>query len=108
MQKYLIKDLQQYEGQEITLMGWASNKRESKGLVFIVLRDGTGWCQCVVSLDTIGDDFVYNKDAAVLKVPSSIVPQEFNYLINPNHPEAKRIKIKETYPMVFDRRIYST
>jgi len=55
VQKYLIKDLQQYEGQEITLMGWASNKRESKGLVFIVLRDGTGWCQCVVSLDTVGE-----------------------------------------------------
>ncbi len=61
-----------------------------------------------LTTQTIGDDFVYNKDAAVLKVPSSIVPQEFNYLINPNHPEAKRIKIKETYPMVFDRRIYST
>lgn len=55
MQKYLIKDLAKYEGQDITLMGWASNKRESKGLVFIVLRDGTGWCQCVVSLETIGE-----------------------------------------------------
>ncbi|MBC7383617.1 MAG: asparagine--tRNA ligase [Bacteroidia bacterium] len=36
-------------------MGWASNKRESKGLVFIVLRDGTGWCQCVVSIDVVGE-----------------------------------------------------
>ncbi len=55
MQKFLIKDLAKYEGQEVTLMGWASNKRESKGLVFIVLRDGTGWCQCVVSLDSVGE-----------------------------------------------------
>ncbi len=55
VQKYLIKDLGLYEGQEITLMGWASNKRESKGLVFVVLRDGTGWCQCVVSQETVGD-----------------------------------------------------
>ncbi len=55
MQKFLIKDLSAYEGQDITLMGWASNKRESKGLVFIVLRDGTGWCQCVVSLETVGE-----------------------------------------------------
>jgi aspartyl/asparaginyl-tRNA synthetase len=43
VQKYLIKDLASFEGQEITLLGWASNKRESKGLVFVVLRDGTGW-----------------------------------------------------------------
>jgi asparaginyl-tRNA synthetase len=53
VQKYLIGDLAKYEGQEITLSGWASNKRESKGLVFIVLRDGTGWCQCVASADVL-------------------------------------------------------
>lgn len=33
---------------------------------------------------TIGDDFVFENKTAILKVPSSIVPQEFNYLINPN------------------------
>jgi asparaginyl-tRNA synthetase len=55
VQKYLIKDLASYVGQELTLLGWASNKRESKGLVFVVLRDGTGWCQCVISSDTIGE-----------------------------------------------------
>ena len=55
VQKYLIKDLADYEGQVVTLLGWASNKRESKGLVFVVLRDGTGWCQCVISSDTIGE-----------------------------------------------------
>jgi len=55
VQKYLIKDLEKYEGQLVTLSGWASNKRESKGLVFIVLRDGTGWCQCVVSAETVSD-----------------------------------------------------
>jgi asparaginyl-tRNA synthetase len=43
-----IKDLGLHEEKEVTLKGWASNKRESKGLVFIILRDGTGLCQCVV------------------------------------------------------------
>ena len=37
MQKYLIKDLADFEGQEVTLLGWASNKRESKGLVYYVM-----------------------------------------------------------------------
>lgn len=52
----------------------------------------------------IGDDFVEQGDAAVLKVPSSIVPQESNYLINPNHPDSKRIIVKSTSLMVFDSR----
>ena len=52
----------------------------------------------------IGDDFVNSNDAAILKVPSSIVPQEFNYLINPNHPDAGKIKIIERAKMMFDSR----
>ncbi len=52
----------------------------------------------------IGDDFVKGKEAAVLKVPSCIVHQEFNYLINPNHPDAKRIIVVSTAPFNFDSR----
>jgi RES domain-containing protein len=53
---------------------------------------------------TIGDDFVHQKGAAVLKVPSSIVPQEYNYLINPNHPDAGKIKVIGKIAMNFDSR----
>ncbi len=56
---------------------------------------------------TIGDDFVAQGDAAVLKVPSSIVPQESNYLINPNHSDAKRIVVRSTSLMAFDSRFSS-
>lgn len=52
----------------------------------------------------IGDDFVKGKEAAVLKVPSCIVHQEFNYLINPHHPDAKRIIVLSTSPLNFDNR----
>ncbi|MCK9480829.1 MAG: asparagine--tRNA ligase [Bacteroidia bacterium] len=55
-----IKDLTQSEGKIVTLNGWVSNKRDSKGLVFIILRDGSGYCQCVISIDIVGDD-VYNQ-----------------------------------------------
>jgi RES domain-containing protein len=55
----------------------------------------------------IGDDFVLENEAAILKVPSSIVPQEFNYLINPNHKDAKKIKIIATTSMLFDSRLQS-
>lgn len=54
---------------------------------------------------TIGDDFVHQNEAAVLKVPSSIVPQEYNYLINPNHPDARKIKVIGKIAMHFDSRV---
>ncbi len=52
----------------------------------------------------IGDDFITQGETAVLKVPSSIVPQESNYLINPNHPDSKRIFVMNTSSMAFDSR----
>ena len=48
-----IKDLKNEEGKTISLNGWVSNKRTGKGLVFIILRDGTGLCQCVVTEESI-------------------------------------------------------
>ena len=52
----------------------------------------------------IGDDFVSQRNAAVLKVPSAIVPPEYNYLINPNHPDAVKIKVISTERLQFDSR----
>lgn len=54
---------------------------------------------------SIGDDFVSLKESAVLKVPSSIVPEEYNYLINPEHIDSKRIKVISTNLMKFDDRL---
>lgn len=56
---------------------------------------------------TIGDDFVIENEAAILKVPSCIVLQEFNYLINPNHPDAGKIKVISKTSMAFDSRFKS-
>lgn len=59
----------------------------------------------IVITQIIGDDFVYQNESAVLKVPSSIVPQEFNYLINPNHPDTRKIKVIGKTLMNFDSRL---
>ncbi len=48
MQTVYIKDLGKHEGQTVTLAGWVANRRDSKGLVFLNVRDGYGLCQCVV------------------------------------------------------------
>lgn len=58
----------------------------------------------ILITQTIGDDFIYYNEAAVLKVPSSIVPQEFNYLINPNHQDSSKIKVTNITKMSFDSR----
>ncbi len=47
MKNIYISDLAKYVGQEITLSGWLYNKRSSGKVKFIILRDGTGYLQCV-------------------------------------------------------------
>lgn len=52
----LIKDLHKYIDSTATLKGWVANRRDGKGLVFIILRDGTGQCQCIVDASLISAD----------------------------------------------------
>nr|WP_243664766.1 amino acid--tRNA ligase-related protein [Rhodothermus marinus] len=51
-----IEELPRYVGQTVTLKGWLYNKRSSKGLHFLILRDGTGLVQCVVAQDRVDAD----------------------------------------------------
>ena len=43
-----IKDLNHFDGKEATLQGWLYGKRSGGKVVFLLVRDGTGVCQCVV------------------------------------------------------------
>jgi RES domain-containing protein len=65
-----------------------------------------GWNDFPPSLRTqmLGDWFVRQNQYAVMKVPSSIVPQEFNYLIHPMHPDMAKITMVKTEPIIFDSR----
>ena len=45
--RYFIGDLKDHVGQKIQLKGWVFNARASKKVKFLLLRDGTGYCQCV-------------------------------------------------------------
>lgn len=55
----------------------------------------------------IGDDFVRSSKACVLKVPSAVVKGDFNFLLNPNHPDIKKIKIIGTMEFPLDQRIFN-
>jgi len=41
----------------------------------------------------IGDRWLQKKSSAILRVPSAIIINEFNFLINPEHPDFKKIKL---------------
>ncbi len=45
--RYYIDDLKKFVGQTVELKGWVYNLRSSGKIRFLLLRDGTGLCQCV-------------------------------------------------------------
>ncbi|HUM46238.1 MAG TPA: RES family NAD+ phosphorylase [Chitinophagales bacterium] len=53
----------------------------------------------------IGDEWLVAAKYPVLKVPSAIILHEYNYLLNPQHPDFKKIKLKQTEDFKFDPRI---
>jgi RES domain-containing protein len=52
----------------------------------------------------IGGGWVAGQTSAVLEVPSVLVPQEANYLINPVHPDAKHLVVGEPEMVAVDGR----
>lgn len=51
-----IKDIKTYENEIVELQGWVMNKRLSKGIAFILLRDGSGFIQCIVNSESIDEE----------------------------------------------------
>lgn len=54
-----------------------------------------------------GSEWYNSKRTSVLKVPSAVIPNEFNYVINVWHPEFKQIKLVDSLPFIFDRRLFN-
>jgi RES domain-containing protein len=55
----------------------------------------------------IGEKWIKDNETAILQVPSSIIDEEVNYLLNPEHEDFKLIRLVSTTPFVFDSRIKS-
>ncbi|MES2266636.1 MAG: RES family NAD+ phosphorylase [Bacteroidota bacterium] len=56
-------------------------------------------------LKTLGNQFIKETKYLMMKVPSSVVPEEYNYLLNPWHPDIKKVSIISTHPFSFDDRL---
>jgi asparaginyl-tRNA synthetase len=56
MQTVYISKLKDHVGKEITLRGWLFNKRSSGKIRFVILRDGTGYVQCVFFKGNVSEE----------------------------------------------------
>ena len=53
----------------------------------------------------VGDAWIREASTPVLKVPSVIVPWEYNYILNPDHPDFNKIVIGKIRPFAIDKRL---
>ena len=58
-----------------------------------------------MELKQIGDAFLKKQRHLLLQLPSAIVPAEYNYMLNPLHPDIKDVKILGRQPFNFDERL---
>lgn len=77
------------------------------GLVEKVTALPPGWALSPAPPSTraLGDLWAKEARSAVLELPSAIIPGESNYLLNPAHPDFKKIVIGKPVPFSFDPRL---
>jgi asparaginyl-tRNA synthetase len=57
-----IEDIAKHVGEPVRLRGWLHNRRSSGKIHFLTLRDGSGFIQCVMSKQAVGDDMFKTAD----------------------------------------------
>ncbi len=58
------------------------------------------------STKSIGSEWAKKMETVVLRVPSVIIPTEFNYVLNPLHPDFKKLTIGKPNTFSFDSRMW--
>ena len=64
-----------------------------------------GWSGDTASTRALGDGWLARADSLLLRVPSAIVPDAFNVLINPRHVEASGMRIVRSEKVPLDQRL---
>jgi asparaginyl-tRNA synthetase len=57
-----IEEIGKHEGEEVTLKGWLHNRRSSGKIHFLIVRDGTGFIQAVMSKAGVGEELFKSAD----------------------------------------------
>jgi RES domain-containing protein len=53
----------------------------------------------------IGDEWLESRTSVALRVPSALVPREFNVLLSPEHPDWQKVEIGDPEEFRFDSRL---
>ena len=56
-------------------------------------------------LREIGDIWAASNASVALRVPSSLIPAEHNYILNPKHPEFAKLRLGDAVPYRYDSRL---
>ena len=54
----------------------------------------------------LGDAWLASMETPLARVPSVIAPQTWNYILNPEHPDAKQVVVAEVIKERFDNRLF--
>lgn len=54
----------------------------------------------------LGDDWILQAEALVMKVPSVVCPADFNFILNPNHPDMHEISLLSVEAFALDPRLF--
>jgi RES domain-containing protein len=70
------------------------------------LPAGSDW-KCDLELTRhIGDAWLASLETPLARVPSVLAPETWNYLLNPEHPDAKQVQVAEVIRERFDNRLF--
>lgn len=64
------------------------------------------WKGSTIVTRGLGDEWLHSKRTALARVPSAILPNTWNVLLNPEHPAAGQIKIIETVKAEYAPRLF--
>ncbi len=66
----------------------------------------SNWKSNLLITRDIGDEWLASSSTALLRVPSAIVPETFNVLLNPLHPDAEKIRVVWHRKYPWDKRLF--
>ena len=92
------------------LPAYSAQRADFDDSLVAILEDGdlpADWKSDPLPASTraIGDAWVRAAKSAVLRVPSVVVPIEFNYVLNPKHPDVARVTLRVPMSFPFDPRL---
>lgn len=81
----------------VPISAWRDAKEFDKSIL-------VGWNACPAEKASIdwGTEWVNRRTSLIARVPSAIVPEEFNFLINPMHPDINLVNVKKARELMSD------